>query len=869
VTSDLLGPYAQALAWALVHFLWQGALLGLAAVWMMRAPRFGASARYAIGVASLAAMFAAPIATTAWLSANPAAGWTAMTPALTSSGRALARPTASASTSQLRGARGIEPRDSVQSAFTQRAAAARPVLLPVVPVLVVWLAGVALLTARLAGNWLAVRRLIRHSVRPVDVEIHRLARRMAGRLALDRVVRICESTRVAVPLMVGWLKPVVLLPASAMAGLAPTQIEALIAHELAHVRRHDYLVNLLQSVVETLLFYHPAVWWVSKRVRAEREHCCDDLVVGVCDRLAYVTALADLAAMVVPPRVALAASDGSLLERVRRILGVDPDNRLAASGSVSGLLALLAASLLLPAALVLAQSSSPGATARPAAAAARAVAQAGGVATAQPATSSASAPAAKAAAAAQPQTARPADSLSETRQSSGGGTGEFTWQENSEKVSIKWTGKFTIADDDRDISWVESGRTVEISDGGWVLTTGVVIRGMPDGSVQHTYRRSGFERPYEPEGREFLQAMLVKVIRRTGFGAESRVARFLKNGGVDAVFAEIAKLEGDYVRRVYYTELIKQATLTPAELTRVAKQASETISSDYELGNLLKTAGKQAGGDEGALIALIDATKTIGSDYEQHQALAALLPSPPSPKVAAAVLAAATDIGSDYERATLLMTFTRRGGLTSAVTSAFFSLVTGMQSAYEQSRTLQTVMTASGISDDIVADARKASSAVDSDYERRQVLTASMPGPTLSSKDAAGIIEAAGRIKSDNERANVLIDVAKKGGVTPETAPAFCALVGSTSSAYEQRRVLETVIARPHLDDAVVAQVLKAAGTIKSNFDRAETLIAVAKRQTLTATSRPLYLAAADGIHSDYDQTRALAELVRSERTIK
>ncbi len=116
-------------------------------------------------------------------------------------------------------------------------------------------------------------------------------------MALDRVVRVFESSAVAVPVMVGWIKPVVLLPAAALSGLTPTQVEALIAHELAHVRRHDYIVNLLQSVVETLLFYHPAVWWVSARVRAEREHCCDDLAVGVCDRLVYVTALADLAAM--------------------------------------------------------------------------------------------------------------------------------------------------------------------------------------------------------------------------------------------------------------------------------------------------------------------------------------------------------------------------------------------------------------------------------------------------------------------------------------------------------------------------------------------------------------------------------------------
>ena len=73
--------------------------------------------------------------------------------------------------------------------------------------------------------------------------------------------------------MVGWLKPVVLLPAAAMSGLTPTQIEALLAHELAHVRRHDYLVNLLQSVVETLALLSPGVWWVSRQMRAEREHC--------------------------------------------------------------------------------------------------------------------------------------------------------------------------------------------------------------------------------------------------------------------------------------------------------------------------------------------------------------------------------------------------------------------------------------------------------------------------------------------------------------------------------------------------------------------------------------------------------------------
>src|SRR5205085_6589248 len=107
--------------------------------------------------------------------------------------------------------------------------------------------------------------------------------------------RLCRSALVEVPTAIGFMKPVILLPASTLTGLAPAQIEAILAHELAHIRRHDYFVNLLQSVIETLLFYHPAVWWVSRRVREERELCCDDLAVRASgDAIAYARALSEL-----------------------------------------------------------------------------------------------------------------------------------------------------------------------------------------------------------------------------------------------------------------------------------------------------------------------------------------------------------------------------------------------------------------------------------------------------------------------------------------------------------------------------------------------------------------------------------------------
>src|SRR6185295_15881169 len=109
---------------------------------------------------------------------------------------------------------------------------------------------------------------------------------------------------------------------AAVAALTPAQVEAILAHELAHIRRHDYAVNLLQTIAETLLFYHPAVWWVSKRIRAEREHCCDDVAVRVCgDAVSYAHALAELESWrVTSTAMAVAATGGSLLARVRRIL---------------------------------------------------------------------------------------------------------------------------------------------------------------------------------------------------------------------------------------------------------------------------------------------------------------------------------------------------------------------------------------------------------------------------------------------------------------------------------------------------------------------------------------------------------------------
>jgi len=223
---------------------------------------------------------------------------------------------------------------SSMSTPTALVEAVQPWLVPV------WLLGVTALSLRFAGGWLQVQRLRYHSTSPATAAVSDAVRRLSARLGLRRRVSVLRSPRVAGPLTLGWLRPAILLPASTLSGLDPRQLELVLAHELAHVRRHDYLVNLLQSVAEILLFFHPAAWWLSRRIREEREMCCDDVAVATCgDPVSLARALATLEQHRAT-RVGLvaAATGGSLLVRVRRLLGMPstPDPR--PSGWVSLLL---------------------------------------------------------------------------------------------------------------------------------------------------------------------------------------------------------------------------------------------------------------------------------------------------------------------------------------------------------------------------------------------------------------------------------------------------------------------------------------------------------------------------------------------------
>jgi HEAT repeat protein/beta-lactamase regulating signal transducer with metallopeptidase domain len=354
----------EAVGWALVHFVWQGALVaGLVALALASMRRASATLRYAVSVGALFTMAVLPAAT-AWRAMRAPAppivaaisqrAASMIDPASSTAGSTSAGGNHLASESRSRrdapigratpdrSATGIAALAAEQNRLRESSATdsvGRTWLRAALPGLVgAWIVGVILLSLRLLGGWLRARRLSRIGVGPVPDSCREAAARLAARLNVRVVVRVLESHLIEAPIAIGWLRPVILLPTSAFTGLTIEHLDAIIAHELAHIRRHDYVVNLAQSVIETVLFYHPAVWWVSRQVRQEREHCCDDAAVAACgDRQRYARALVGMERLRCPvPLPVVRANGGSLVMRIRRLLTpeishVEPTPRWAAS----------------------------------------------------------------------------------------------------------------------------------------------------------------------------------------------------------------------------------------------------------------------------------------------------------------------------------------------------------------------------------------------------------------------------------------------------------------------------------------------------------------------------------------------------------
>jgi Zn-dependent protease with chaperone function len=340
---DALTFLSAAIGTALVQALWQDTAIALAAAGLLAAlAGRRAATRHAVGLVLLLAMVVLPIATTVDrlddLSARPVASWQPPT-----RGDALGHPAARrAGAARSRTVTALEPSMSF---------APPPWVAPL------WLVGVLAMLVRLARSSRDLRRLDRVQSAPLPAPWQARVDRLRERLGLRRPVDVRVLPGLDQPFTARARRPVVWLPAQLLTGLEVDQLQALLAHELAHVRRLDWVWNAVQCAAEALLFFHPAAWWLGRRVRQERENACDDLAAVACgDALVLAEALTSLErrrrdADAGLSGLVLTAGGGSALERVRRLLGARPNGRpggFAAAALVAAGIATLVAANALP-----------------------------------------------------------------------------------------------------------------------------------------------------------------------------------------------------------------------------------------------------------------------------------------------------------------------------------------------------------------------------------------------------------------------------------------------------------------------------------------------------------------------------------------
>ena len=314
--QNILSPnWTYALGWTVVHSLWQGLLIAsVMAFLMMGLQRKSAALRYRVAFGALFTMFLSAIGTFVFLLEK-------------------ATYTEPDNFNEALILRGLIFEVSVDNQpLMQRLSLFFNENLYLI--VTIWLMGVTFFTLRLMGGLMYVQQLRTKQLVSLSAEWQSRMNFFKNKLGVRYAVSLSESAMVSVPMVVGWLKPLILMPIGTVNSMSTAQVEAILAHELAHIAHRDYLLNIAQSVIEILFYYHPAAWWISANIRAERENRCDDVAVLLCgNSLTYAKALLSLQEMqlhnVRTYGLALTLAGKNkhfLLKRIKRILN-QPQNR--------------------------------------------------------------------------------------------------------------------------------------------------------------------------------------------------------------------------------------------------------------------------------------------------------------------------------------------------------------------------------------------------------------------------------------------------------------------------------------------------------------------------------------------------------------
>jgi beta-lactamase regulating signal transducer with metallopeptidase domain/beta-lactamase class D len=311
------------IGWSLIHSLWQDALLGLAlAAALKLLSRAKPQSRYFIACLALAAMLILPVITTYVLHTRQASPLGIVVDDDPAAGASVESSLRNIRTDGNERIAVTTKNDWINLAIAETRNTSERVEKFLPWLILLWLVGVFIYAVKLGGGLFWTAKLRKMTVKISNPKLDDLVNKLTSQLSIKRKIKIYESSLINVPMTVGWIYPFILIPPSSLLGLTPFQLQTIISHELIHIKRYDFLINFLQRVVETLLFYHPAVIWTSRRIREEREYVCDDLTLAFCrDSVGYARALTKIARFQnKAEQLTLAATGGELKDRIYRLV---------------------------------------------------------------------------------------------------------------------------------------------------------------------------------------------------------------------------------------------------------------------------------------------------------------------------------------------------------------------------------------------------------------------------------------------------------------------------------------------------------------------------------------------------------------------
>jgi hypothetical protein len=643
-------------------------------------------------------------------------------------------------------------------------------------------------------------RLLRRRTQPAPPELAARLQQWLTRCPTARPVELRISHRARSPLAIGFLRPLIVMPAALVLELSQEEYDDLGVHELAHLRRYDDWTNLLQRILQAFLFFHPAAYYIARKLNLEREVACDDWVVLAHETKSYARCLTKVVELRRYHRGALLLSSGAFFSKrqiIQRVEALLDKTRNAATGvSTFAIFAIVIAMV--------------------------------AIAT---------------------QVIHLPDVVAFTQEA--GATSSNRWTDDTRDLRIKLRGDVTFSPDEQSVAGLSPDGFIIIDESrGWSHRRLEVHPG-PTGAPEEKYFLDGREKPLDGVGRVWAAGTYLFALRELGLDAEARVSRILARKGPAGVLEEVDLIHSDHVKREYLTQLLDQATLTTADLQRI-NDSTRKISSDGDKADFLLAHERDLSSDA-LRTSYFRAVNSINSDGDRRRVLIHLLETDGNdPEVTRLVSLSAKEMNSDSDKADVLLAIP--SAASGSTGCALLSAARKIQSDGDKARVLH---------DSVYVESTPCRDAyfavvdtIQSDGDRAGVLQNLLDHAALGPETYQDIAHSARTMNSDSDKANILAAMGAHYTETP-----FFDAANSIQSSDDRTRVLKAVLAHAPSKAALLG-VIESASTLSGDNDKADILLEIAK-QCNEPDIRSALQQACEKLSSDNDYRRVASAIFK------